>query len=228
MHYRDDLAYIHHAGHSEFAESASSGLLEIFWKHGIRDGLIVDIGCGSGVLARELTRAGFDVLGIDASPSMIDIAKRTAPDARFEVGSLDSITLPHCNAIVAMGEVLNYSTFDGARAFFSRAAEATRLLVFDIAEAGSYPPYDERRIGGDDWSVIAIKTSDGRHLTRRVLTFRTIDGDVRRDEEVHELELYERPEILDALRVAGFRTRVRRSYGSRRLPPGHSVYVTTR
>lgn len=225
--YRDDLAWIHHAGFSEFAEAASSGVIELLLRHGIRDGLVVDAGCGSGILARELTRAGFDVLGIDASPSMIALARTTAPAARFAVASLDDFELPPCDAITAMGEVLNYAD---ARAFLPRAARALRaggLLVFDVAERGSYPPYDERRVDGDDWAVIAIKESDGTRLTRRVHTFRMIGGAMRRDEEVHTLELYDRAELLALLRK-NFRVSVRRSYGGYRLPQGHAVYIAVR
>lgn len=223
--YGRDLAYIHHAGFSEFAESAAPGLLEILWKHGVRDGLVVEIGCGSGILARELIRAGFDVLGFDASPAMIALAREQC-GARFEVGAFDSIVIPPCNAIVAMGEVLNYGTFDGVRKLIANAA--TKLLVFDIAERGAYPPYDERRVEGDDWSVIAIKESDGTHLTRRILTFRA-DGDtMRRTEEVHSLELYDRDAMKALLRKHRFRVHVRRSYGTRRLPKGHAVYVCVR
>lgn len=224
--YRTDLAYIHHAGFSEFAEAAASGVLELLWRHGIREGLVVDAGCGSGILARELTRAGFDVLGIDASPAMIELARETAPRARFEVMSLDTAELPPCDAIVAMGEVLNYGDL---RAFLPRASAALRpggLLVFDIAERNAYPAYDEHRSGGDDWSVIAVKESDGTRLTRRVLTFRQVGGETRRDEEVHALELYDRAEVLSLL--GDFRVQVRRSYGSRKLPKGHAVYVAKR
>lgn len=224
--YRTDLAYIHHAGFSEFAEAAASGVLELLWRHGIREGLVVDAGCGSGILARELTRAGFDVLGIDASPAMIELARETAPRARFAVMSLDDAELPPCDAIVAMGEVLNYGDL---RAFLPRASAALRpggLLVFDIAERNAYPAYDEHRSGGDDWSVIAVKESDGTRLTRRVLTFRQVGGETRRDEEVHTLELYDRAEVLSLL--GAFRVQVRRSYGSRRLPKGHAVYVAKR
>lgn len=223
--YRDDLAWIHHAGFSEFAESAAPGLLKIL---GDRRGLVVDVGCGSGVWARALTRASFDVLGIDASPSMIALARQTAPDARFIISAFDTVELPPCATITAIGEVLNYGTLDGVRAFIARAARATELLIFDIAERGAYPAHDERRIGGDDWSVIVIKDSDGQHLTRRVLTFREIDGQVRRDEEVHELELYERDTILAMLRDAGFKTRLRKSYGKQRLPKGHTAYIATK
>ena len=253
--YGRDLAYIHHTGFSEFAESAAPGVLEILWKHGVRDGLVVEVGCGSGILARELARAGFDVFGFDPSPAMIALAREhngapaagrqvhrrlagaTPPSGRwtgrpaagaphFEVGAFDTIAIPPCNAIVAMGEVLNYGTFEGVRKFIANAA--TKLLVFDIAERGAYPPYDERRVEGEDWSVIAIKESDGTHLTRRILTFRA-DGDtMRRSEEVHSLELYDRAAMKAVLREHGFRVQLRRSYGTRRLPKGHAVYVCVR
>lgn len=216
MIYRDDLAYIHHHGFSEFAESAAPFLVKTL----TNATFVVEIGCGSGILARELTRAGFDVLGFDASPSMIALARETAPDARFAVGSFDEIDIPPCDAIVAMGEVLNYGTFAQVQRFIARVR--CNMLLFDIAERGSYPPYDERRTGGDDWSVIAIKQSDGTHLTRRVLTFLE-NG--RRDEEVHHLELYDHDAMLALLREHGFRVRTRRSYGTRRLPKGHTLYL---
>lgn len=230
-YYGTDLAWIHHAGFSEFATLASRGILASLQSHDIREGLIIDIGCGSGILARALTDVGYTVLGIDASPAMIELARVTDPTAHFEVASFDEATLPPCAAITAMGEVLNYGTLARVQTFIRHAAQALTpggLLLFDIAERGAYPAHDERRVGGNDWSVIAIKDSDGQRLIRRVLTFRQIDGATHRDEEVHVLDLYEREELLGILRESGFRVRVRRSYGSYRLPKGHAAYVATR
>jgi SAM-dependent methyltransferase len=215
--YREDLAYIHHQGFSEFAESSAPYVMSLLPP----GAFVVEVGCGSGILARELTLAGFDVLGYDASAAMIELARETAPEARFEVASFETAELPPCDALVAMGEVLNYGDI---RAFLPRAKRAVKsggLLLFDVAERGSYPAYDEVRTGGDDWSVIAVKESDGRRVTRRVLTFR----EDRRDDETHTLELYDRDEILALL--DGFRVRVRKSYGRRRLPKGHTLYVCT-
>jgi SAM-dependent methyltransferase len=225
--YRPDLAYIHHAGFSDFSRASASGVVAILAKHGVHSGLLLDVGCGTGVLAHELTQAGFDVLGFDASPAMIELARTTAPEARFEVASFETAELPPCDAIVAMGEVLSYGDI---RTFVPKAARAIRkdgVLLFDVAGRDSYPAYDEQRIGGDDWSIIAIKESDGAKVTRRVLTFRQEGGTTRRDEEVHELALYARAELLALLRN-DFRVRVRRSYGRRRLPKGHTVYVCVR
>jgi SAM-dependent methyltransferase len=229
--YRKDLAYIHHHGFSEFAESAAPGVLEILWKRGIREGVIVDMGCGSGILARELSHAGFAVQGFDASRSMIDIARKTAPRATFRVASFARAAIPACNSIVAMGEVLNYGTLSGVRAFVRRASKALPpggLLLFDVAERNGYPPRDERHDEGDDWAVFTMKESDGTHLRRRIITFRPDGETMRRDEEVHVLELYDRAELTTLLGEHGFRVAVRRSYGTRRLPKGHAVYMATK
>ncbi|HYH09882.1 MAG TPA: class I SAM-dependent methyltransferase [Thermoanaerobaculia bacterium] len=218
--YGDDLAYIHHHGFSEFIDSAAPGILETLWREGIRDGLVLDVGCGSGILARELTRSGFDVLGIDASPAMIALARNTAPDARFAIASFEDAELPRCKAITAVGEVLSYGDI---RAFLPRAADALEpggVLLFDAAASAID---DERRIDGDDWSVIFIRHGN----TRRILTFRMQGEEMRRGEEVHALHFHDR-ETLRALLATHFTVRTRRSYGTRRLPPGHIVYICKR
>lgn len=226
--YRNDLAWIHHHGFSEFAESAAPGVIALLRRAGVERGLVIDAGCGSGVLARTLTSAGYDVLGFDASPSMIELARAIAPAARFAVGRIGEAELPACDAVVAMGEVLNYTDPADVRTFVRQAAAAIRpggVLVADIAESDAYPQLDENRFGGDDWSVIVIKECNSNRLTRRILTFREIDGEIQRDEEVHMLTLWEREEIARMCRNAGFRVTRRRSYGTRRLPVGHAVWV---
>jgi SAM-dependent methyltransferase len=85
--YEEDLAYIHHAGFTGFAEQAAVRILELLRERGIRSGLVVELGCGSGVTARALTEAGYDVLGIDSSPAMVRLARRTAPLASFRVAT---------------------------------------------------------------------------------------------------------------------------------------------
>lgn len=49
---------------------------------------ILDLGVGSGWTSEMLARCGYEVLGLDIAPDMIDIARRRAgrtPDLRFEV-----------------------------------------------------------------------------------------------------------------------------------------------
>lgn len=47
---------------------------------------VLDIGCGTGVpTARQLTAAGLDVVGIDLSAGMLDIARQQVPGATFQL-----------------------------------------------------------------------------------------------------------------------------------------------
>jgi 2-polyprenyl-3-methyl-5-hydroxy-6-metoxy-1,4-benzoquinol methylase len=101
--YREDVAYIHDAGHAEFALETAP---EILAQSGIREGLVVDLGCGSGLLARKLLDAGYRVLGI--SEAMIELARRRAPEAEFRVGSLFEAEIPPCVGVTATSEVLKY------------------------------------------------------------------------------------------------------------------------
>ena len=77
--YDADLAFVHDVGFGTFSEKAGPGLIALLEKRGIDRGLVVDLGCGSGIWAAEASRAGYDVLGIDQSEAMIALARKRAP-----------------------------------------------------------------------------------------------------------------------------------------------------
>jgi SAM-dependent methyltransferase len=79
------------------------GSLATLKRSGIRKGLVVDLGCGSGLWARSLTDAGYEVLGMDGSAPMIALAWRVAPLADFRKGSFVDPELPRCDAVTAVG-----------------------------------------------------------------------------------------------------------------------------
>src|SRR4051794_17200104 len=106
--YRDDLAYIHDAGFGHFARAAAPFLLEALRRQGTRDGLVIDLGCGSGILSEAVSAAGFDVLGVDLSASMLALARRRVPRGEFRQESLLTAELPPCVAVCAVGEGVNY------------------------------------------------------------------------------------------------------------------------
>src|SRR5579871_6782351 len=97
--YSEDLAYIHDAGYGDFARGAAPALLEALRARGIQAGLVLDLGCGSGIWAARLLEAGYDVVGIDLSESMIRLAKKKAPAAEFRTGSILSAEIPRCAAV---------------------------------------------------------------------------------------------------------------------------------
>ena len=52
------------------------------------DGVVADVGCGPGHVAEYLRRQGCAMVGIDLSPSMIEIARGRYPGVDFQVGSM--------------------------------------------------------------------------------------------------------------------------------------------
>ncbi|HXX71504.1 MAG TPA: class I SAM-dependent methyltransferase [Candidatus Acidoferrum sp.] len=232
MHgYLEDLAYIHDAGFRDYACSAAPGLERILASHGIVRGLVVDLGCGSGRWAGELVRAGYDVLGIDQSPAMIRLARKVAPRARFQVGSLWSVRLPPCDAVTSIGECLNYC-FDpraGRRALsvlfkrVYRVLEPGGILLCDFAGPHRSPHRKLRQhiSAGRDWAVMASTLASGPHsIVRHIATYRRVGNRYRRREEVHRLRLFLSAEICNQLRRSGFRVRTLNGYGRFRFPRG--------
>jgi SAM-dependent methyltransferase len=238
--YRADLAYIHDAGYSGFSEGAAPWLLARLRGSGVRSGLVVDLGCGSGRWARLLLAAGYDVLGVDQSAAAIALARRNAPGATFRRGSFLDAPLPRCDAVTALGEVLGYlmdERLDGGSLgrVFRRVHDALRpggLFVFDLAAPGRAPGGEPARHHrqGEGWAILSESTEDARArvLTRRITTFVAARGGYRRGEEVHRLRLHRPPDVVAALRRAGFRVRTARAYGALTFPVGLVAYVARR
>lgn len=91
-------------------------------------GALVDFGCGPGLLAHLLARAGYSgtYLGLDPDPRKIDRAHRWLPETaarRFQMGGVDAVPLGEFSQ-AALIDVL-YLVPPGERAaFFSRATRA--------------------------------------------------------------------------------------------------------
>ncbi|KXH72112.1 MAG: hypothetical protein AM326_11290 [Candidatus Thorarchaeota archaeon SMTZ-45] len=52
---------------------------------------ILDVGCGTGLVARALVDNGLQVTGIDISHKMLDLAKHRVPQATFEIGVMTAL-----------------------------------------------------------------------------------------------------------------------------------------
>jgi len=231
--YRDDLAYIHDAGFGGLAQAAASVLLDGLRRQGVVRGLVIDLGCGSGILARAVSDAGYDLLGIDLSEAMVGLARQRVPQGQFRVESLLKAELPPCVAVAAVGECVSY-LFDDSNSkstlakLFRRIHAALApggLFLFDVVAPGRVPGTGPRRafFEGADWAVLVTSEEDRRRglLTRRITSFRRVGDLYRRDEEVHRQQLLKRAELASQLRSMGFRVRIIRGYGPLRFGPGH-------
>jgi SAM-dependent methyltransferase len=238
--YGGDLAHVHDSGFDRFALGAARTLRRVLQRAGIRDGLVVDLGCGSGVTAAELTAAGYEVLGVDLSAELLALARRRVPSARFVHASLFDVELPACVAVTAVGESMNYLADPRAgraalTGVFARAHRALRpggALLFDLAEPGRERGLPPRRWSeGPGWLVCveAVEEPDERLLRRRIATFRRAGLGWRRSDELHVQRLFPRQEVLEDLAAAGFAGRLLAGYGGGlRFRRGHAGYLAVK
>jgi SAM-dependent methyltransferase len=235
-------ARIHHDDFGRLATWAAADVVALLGAARIGRGTVVDLGCGSGILARDLGAAGFDVLGVDISPAMVELARANAPDATIRCESLWSVDLPSCVAVTAIGEALNYGTDAAAgdvalRDLVDRVARALvpgGVFVFDVATpgrtgaAGLAQQFHDR----PDWTLYMRAEEHEGRLDRRITIFeRRSDGTYRRVDEHHVLHLYDPAVVETLLGDAGFEVDPRTDYMA--APSGGGlagwrVFVATR
>jgi SAM-dependent methyltransferase len=231
--YQYDLAYVHDAGFGHLAASAAPVVIGELKRAGIDSGTVVELGCGSGITSRLLRNAGYEIVGIDLSEPLIEMARKRVPDAVFRIGSFVTADIPPCVAVTAIGEVFNY-TFDTANSTAVRAKTFDRiyaalapggLLVFDIAGHARAPSRSPQRTfaEGSDWAVLVEAEADAANslLTRRITTFRKLGEEdfYRRNFEVHQLQLVDPVEVVELLQRIGFSVQTLACYSSL-LPQG--------
>jgi len=72
---------------------------------------VLDAGCGTGRVGRELARRGFEVVGVDLDDVMLATARAKAPDVDWRLGDLETIVLGRTfEAIVMAGNVMIFLT----------------------------------------------------------------------------------------------------------------------
>lgn len=58
----------------------SSYLIGLLKEYGVSDGLVLELGCGTGKMTRLLAEAGYDMTGVDNSQEMLQIARETGQE----------------------------------------------------------------------------------------------------------------------------------------------------
>jgi magnesium-protoporphyrin O-methyltransferase len=108
--------------------------------HGKR---VLDAGCGTGALAVELAKRGAEVVAIDLSPTLIELAWERLADhldtfandghIDFRSGDMLDTNLGRFDHVVAMDSLIHYETSDAVRALEAWAPRVTGSMLFTFA-----------------------------------------------------------------------------------------------
>lgn len=175
---------------------------------------ILDLCCGTGELAGQLTEAGFQVTGVDHSKEMLAHARKRAPGARFLWADARSFEVeqPH-HAIISTFDSLNHildpSELEQVFNQVRQALAPGGIFHFDL---NMHEGYLERWKGGfhiteeDLVCVMEARYDPARRLACNDFTLFTpeVPGWRRRDFTLTQ-RCYSKEEVLLMLSSAGFR-----------------------
>jgi SAM-dependent methyltransferase len=238
-YYRAALAKVHHEGFGFHADACAPGILGHLAPILERVGLVLEVGCGSGLLTKHLTDAGHRVVATDASPAMLEIARSYAPDAIDHlVLALPDDPLPEADAIVSTGHALSYidtqERLEAALVACARALRPGGVLALDLEDLSTRDAQMARPPAawvGDDWAMFMERISDEpAHFARSMTTFvREDDGRYRREHERHDNVLIDVAGVVPPLLEAeGLVADVGLSFGDEANMEGLMVVVATR
>ena len=234
-YYRPDLAMIHHLGFGFHADDCAPGVLKLLDPVRERDGLVVELGCGSGLLTRYLLDAGHRVIATDASPAMLDVARGYVGDAQeIRRLALPDDPIPDADAIVSVGHVLNYlsdaDAIDTALIAIAAALRPDGVLAIDLCDLVYAEVRRDLAPAGwvsDEWALITRRSvpAPDRFVRDMAIFSRNEDGSWRRDDERHENVLVETERVPGLLERHGVRATVAPSFGAEVLPEGLRVVI---
>ena len=121
------------AGRDQMRATIVSWLGEdLTWKR------VLDAGCGTGALAVEAARRGAEVVAIDLSPTLVDLARERIPAdvadrVTFKSGDMLGKELGMFDHVVAMDSIIHYQIEDAIDALSQLADRTSGSIIFTFA-----------------------------------------------------------------------------------------------
>ena len=201
-------------------EKWSGRIIQILSTYGIRDGLVLDLGCGTGSMTELLAGAGYDMIGVDASEEMLELAyeKRaeSGHDLLYLLQDMREFELyGTVRAIVSVCDSLNYITEEEELLHVFRLVrnylDPDGVFFFDMNTIYKYSEMlgettiaENREEGSFIWENYY---DPEEQLNQYDLTLYIRDEDDRytRFEETHIQKAYALERVLELLQQAGMK-----------------------
>jgi len=190
-------------------------ILSRFEKYGLPGKIVLDLGCGTGIMTEMLADAGYDMIGVDLSSDMLDVAlekkNRSGHDILYLMQDMREFELyGTVGAVVSVCDSINYILEDGEMIkvfkLVNNYLDPKGLFIFDFNTVRRYEGYGDSTIAEnrDDYSFIwdNFYHEEG-HINEYDLTIFAREGELyRKSCETHLQRGYTLDEIKGFLEAA--------------------------
>ena len=192
-------------------------ITELLREYGIQDGLVLELGCGTGVLTRKLAAKGYDMIGVDYSEDMLEIAMDHRQEGEdilyllqdmreFELYGTVRAAVSICDS---MNYIVEYQDLVQVMKLVNSYLDPGGIIIFDLDT-----PYKYEEILGEntfaenrpEGSFIWENYYDGETGINEydlTLFVREKEGLYRKFEETHYQRAYELEQVRRAVKEAG-------------------------
>ncbi|AVL42568.1 class I SAM-dependent methyltransferase [Streptobacillus moniliformis] len=178
---------------------------------------VLDLGCGTGTIASMFSKEGHDVVAVDISSDMIEIAQSKYEDLniKFLVGDITKEQFGNdYDLIMCNFDTVNY--FDDLSSFKSFLKNVKLILknngifIFDIVEEGIFDEMFENDLFIDETDEYLCimrheKIKKFKHLVEMTIFVKEDENLYRKYSEIHNKIIYDTDLVLDTLKVEGFK-----------------------
>lgn len=123
---------------------------------------LLDLGCGTGYISIPLIRLGYEVVGVDADPEMLKIAKEACPKFETVHGRIEDLNLDKFDGVLISSPILNI------------CSEAERDNILEKAAAHLKPG---GWLGMELFNPAWLRKGESLHLTIQKITCQLVDTD---------------------------------------------------
>ncbi|MDQ3036559.1 MAG: class I SAM-dependent methyltransferase, partial [Myxococcota bacterium] len=177
-------------------------------------GTILDIGCGLGLHAIELTRRGYLVVGLDLSLPMLSRAADEAQDQGFRINFLHA-DMREMNfdgafdAVMCIGTTYGYFDDDANRALVERLYRALKpkgKLLLEVVNRDFVVRNQPNLVWFEGDGCVVMEETKANYISSRLEVKRTVIlDDGRQRDNAYSVRLYALHELGQVLHQRGFR-----------------------
>ncbi len=199
-------------------EEWSRYIIHLFHKYHIKQGNLVELGCGTATLSLLLEQQGYHITGIDNSPDMLSIAAEKLTydsDIQLQLQDMSDLALEDTyDAFYCVCDSLNYlvseedilHTFQGVKEHLKKDG----IFLFDLKTLHFYQNVlgdqtfcDHQEDCSYTWENNFFEEDNVNQYDLTIFVRQADTGLYEKYNEVHHQRGYELEEIIDLLHVAG-------------------------